>query len=182
LPVFLYTVLGWNFWQVGGFMAVWIIGYGVVQASAPRLLRRFYAASGGAPAGATATWLALSLAVFPAGIALALSLDADPAAAIVSGLIAFGVVFALNSSVHSYLILAYTDNDKVAMNVGFYYMANACGRLGGTVLSGVLYQYAGLVGCLWACVVCTLAAAFISRLLPRGGQGKASLAAIGNGE
>lgn len=182
LPVFLYTVLGWNFWQVGGFMAVWIIGYGFVQALAPRILRRFYAARGGAPDGHTATWLAFGLAVFPTAIAVALSLDVDPAAAVVVGLIAFGVVFAMNSSVHSYLILAYTDSDKVAMNVGFYYMANACGRLGGTVLSGILYQYFGLVGCLWTCAALTVITGILSRLLPTSGQGRVSLASLGGDE
>jgi MFS family permease len=166
LPVFLSNVLGWNFWQVGGFLAVWIIGYGTVQAAAPRLLQRFYAAKGDAPDGTTAIWLALILATLPAAIALTLSTQVNPTAVVVLGLTAFGIVFALNSSVHSYLILAYTDNDKVAMNVGFYYMANACGRLGGTVLSGAFYQYFGLVGCLWACVVLTLTAAGISSLLP----------------
>ena len=148
LPVFLYTELEWTFWQVGGFMAIWIIGYGLVQASAPGLLRRRYEGRGGTPDGVTATWLAFMLAAFPAGIALALRASADPTLVVVAGLIAFGVVFALNSAVHSYLILAYTDSDKVAMNVGFYYMANACGRLAGTVLSGLLYQYFGLIGCL----------------------------------
>jgi hypothetical protein len=182
LPVFLYTVLGWNFWQVGGFMAVWIIGYGFVQALAPRILRRFYAASGGAPDGRTATWLAFALALFPTAIALTLSLDVDPAVAVVTGLIAFGVVFAMNSSVHSYLILAYTDSDKVAMNVGFYYMANACGRLGGTVLSGLLYHYYGLVGCLWTCTALTVITGVLSRLLPTSPLGKTSLAALGGEE
>jgi MFS family permease len=182
LPVFLYTVLGWNFWQVGGFMAVWIIGYGFVQAFAPRILRRFYAASGSAPDGKTATWLAFLLAAFPTAIALGLSINADPAIVVVAGLIAFGVVFAMNSSVHSYLILAYTDSDKVAMNVGFYYMANACGRLGGTVLSGVLYQYYGLAGCLWTCTALTLVTGILSRLLPMSPQGKASLAKLGGDE
>ena len=133
--------LGWSFWQVGTFMAVWVIGYGIVQASAPRIASsRDERAT---PDGATATWLAFILAAFPAGIAIALGADVDPTVVIVVGLIAFGVVFALNSAVHSYLILAYTDGDKVAMNVGFYYMANAGGRLAGTVLSGLLYQWQG---------------------------------------
>jgi predicted MFS family arabinose efflux permease len=182
LPVFLYTVLGWTFWQVGGFMAIWIIGYGLVQASAPSLLRRRYEARGGTPDGVTATWLAFMLAAFPAAIALALRAGADPAVVVVLGLIAFGIVFALNSAVHSYLILAYTDSDKVAMNVGFYYMANACGRLAGTILSGLLYQYGGLIGCLWACVALVLASAGLARLLPSAGQARVSLAAIGGDE
>jgi MFS family permease len=166
LPVFLYTVVGWNFWQVGGFMAVWIIGYGIVQASAPSVVRRRVEGQGGEPDGKTATWLAFALAVFPAGIALALIGGVDPTIVVVAGLIAFGVVFAMNSAVHSYLILAYTDSDKVAMNVGFYYMANAGGRLTGTVLSGLIYQWYGLVGCLWASVAFVLTAGLLSLLLP----------------
>ena len=182
LPVFLYTVLGWTFWQVGGFMAIWIIGYGLVQASAPGLLRRRYEARGGTPDGVTATWLAFMLAAFPAGIAVALRAGVDPTLVVVAGLIAFGIVFALNSAVHSYLILAYTDSDKVAMNVGFYYMANACGRLAGTILSGLLYQYSGLIGCLWVCVGLVLASAALARLLPSAGQARVSLAAISGDE
>ena len=89
---------------------------------------------------------------------------------LVIGLIAFGIVFAMNSAVHSYLILSYADNDKVAMNVGFYYMANAGGRLAGTVLSGLLYQWQGLTACLWASVAFVLAAGLISTLLPTGAR------------
>jgi MFS family permease len=166
LPVFLYTVVGWNFWQVGGFMAIWVIGYGIVQASAPGFVRRRVEGPGREPDGKTATWLAFALAVFPTGIALALMANVDPTLVVVAGLIAFGVIFAMNSAVHSYLILAYTDSDKVAMNVGFYYMANAGGRLAGTVLSGLLYQWYGLIGCLWASVAFVLAAGLLSLLLP----------------
>jgi hypothetical protein len=179
LPVFLYTVLGWNFWQVGGFMAVWVIGYGAVQAASPGILRRVYRDPRTAPDGATATWLALLLAAFPAAIAAALHAGVHPAWVVVVGLILFGFVFALNSAVHSFLILAYTDNDKVAMNVGFYYMTNACGRLGGTVLSGVLYQRFGLTGCLWASVALAAAAGIVSRVLPNNAPGRVSLAAVG---
>jgi MFS family permease len=159
LPVFLRTELHWSFWQVGTFMAVWVIGYGIVQASAPRVTRD--------PDGRSAALLAFVLAAFPAGIALALEADIDPTVVVVVGLIAFGVVFALNSAVHSYLILAYAEGDKVAMNVGFYYMANAGGRLAGTVLSGALYQWKGLEACLWASVVFVLAAGALSLMLPR---------------
>ena len=162
LPVFLRTQLGWSFWEVGTFLAVWVIGYGAVQASAPRLVRR----QGAEPDGATATWLAFVLAAFPAGIAFALAVDFDPAVVLVCGLIAFGVIFALNSAVHSYLILAYAQGDKVAMNVGFYYMANAGGRLAGTVLSGLIYQLEGLEACLWTSAVLVLVAGLLSRLLP----------------
>ncbi len=163
LPVYLRTVLDWSFWEVGTFLAIWVIGYGIVQALAPRLIRN---RGGGEPHGGTATWLAFVLAAFPAGIALALAADFDPATVLVVGLIAFGVAFALNSAVHSFLILSYADDDRVAMNVGFYYMANAGGRLLGTVLSGLLYQLEGLTACLWASVVLVLAAGFLSLLLP----------------
>lgn len=182
LPVFLYTVLGWNFWRVGGFMAVWVIGYGVVQASAPSLLRRLYCNPGSAPDGATAMWLAFALAAFPAGIALSLNANLHPASVVVVGLILFGIIFALNSAVHSYLILAYTDNDKVAMNVGFYYMANACGRLSGTVLSGLLYQKFGLVGCLWTSAGLVVVTGIISCLLPKSEGSTVSLATAGGDE
>jgi predicted MFS family arabinose efflux permease len=161
LPVYLRSELGWSFWEVGTFLAVWVIGYGIVQASAPRLVGR----PGAEPTGRTASRLAFVLAAFPAGIAIALGAGVSPTAAIVAGLIAFGVVFALNSAVHSYLILAYAEGDRVAMNVGFYYMANAGGRLLGTVLSGALYQWQGLEACLWASVAFVLAAGALSLLL-----------------
>lgn len=166
LPFFLYSVVGWTFWQVGTLLAVWVIGYGAVQAAAPRLVRRRVDGHGGEPDGKTATWLALGLAVCPAAIALALSTDVDPAIVIVLGLIPFGVAFAMNSAVHSYLILAYADNDKVAMNVGFYYMANAVGRLAGTVLSGLIYEWGGLSACLWTSAGFILVAGLLSLLLP----------------
>ena len=162
LPVYLYSVLGWEFMQVGGFLALWVIGYGFVQASAPKLLRE--KASG--PDGATARLWALLLALVPAAIALALMFGVDPAWSLIVGLALFGIVFAINSAVHSYLILAYSDHDKVALNVGFYYMANAGGRLMGTVLSGGVYQLWGLTGCLWWSVGFVLAAALLSFALP----------------
>lgn len=158
VPVYLRTEQGWSFWQVGTFLAGWMIGYGIVQAAAPRYVRD--------PDGHTATWLAFALAVFPAGVAIALAAGADGTVAVVVGLLLFGLVFALNSAVHSYLILPYADGDKVAMNVGFYYMANAAGRLSGTVLSGALYQWLGLQACLWASAVFVLAAGALSRSLP----------------
>jgi len=121
--------------------------------------------------------LALVLALLPAGIALALAAEADPTTVLVVGLIVFGAVFALNSAVHSFLILHYADGDRVAMNVGFYYMANAGGRLAGTVLSGALYQWQGLTACLWASVAFVLAAGVVSRLLPKLTAGSAGAAA-----
>ena len=164
LPVFLFSVLGWSFTQVGGFFAVWVIGYGIVQASAPKLLRRSHHGSG--PGGGTARIWAFILAVVPTAIALALAQGWDPQLVVVGGLILFGFVFAVNSAVHSYLILAYSDFDKVSMNVGFYYMANAGGRLTGTVLSGWAYQTHGLQGCLWWSAIFLLATALLSIRLP----------------
>ncbi|EFO81683.1 major facilitator transporter [Oscillochloris trichoides DG-6] len=172
LPVFFVSVLGWDFWLAGGFMALWTIGYGLVQAATPALLRRGVVGHG-EPDGRTATRLAFGLALFPLGIALALQAGVSPTWVIVLGLLAFGAIFALNSAVHSYLILAYTDSNKVAMQVGFYYMANALGRLVGTVLSGLLYQlgvmsgpHGGLVACLGAALLFVLLAGLISRWLP----------------
>jgi hypothetical protein len=192
LPVFLYDVLGWSFTEVGGFLALWVIGYGFVQAAAPGLLRR--GRSGTGPGGGTARAWALVLALIPALIALGMvhgptqtpALAAQLAAAsgldfgwlaqasaaevqgavLIAGLVLFGVVFAINSAVHSYLILAYSDFEKVSMNVGFYYMANAGGRLAGTVLSGLIYQTQGLTGCLWWSAGFVLAAFVLSLRLP----------------
>lgn len=147
LPVYLYSVLGWGFTEVGGFLAAWVIGYGVVQASAPELLRR--KRHGGVPGGTAARRWGFVLSLVPAGIALGLQHDLDPGLVIIGGLVLFGIVFAINSAVHSYLILAYSELDRVSMNVGFYYMANAGGRLTGTVISGWAYQTQGLEGCLW---------------------------------
>lgn len=147
LPVFLYSVLGWSFTEVGAFLALWVIGYGVIQAAAPKLIRRSHRGAG--PDGGTARGWAVILGLIPAAMALALAQGWDPQAVLIVGLIVFGIVFAINSAVHSYLILAYSDFDKVSMNVGFYYMANAGGRLAGTVLSGWAYQVYGLEGCLW---------------------------------
>ena len=163
LPVFLRTELGWSFWQVGAFLAVWVIGYGAVQASSPSLLRRRMADE---PDGRTAAALAFVLAAFPAAIAVALAAGIDASLVVVLGLIGFGVAFALNSAVHSFLILHYAEGSKVAMNVGFYYTANAAGRLAGTVLSGLLYQWQGLEACLWASAILVLGAGALSLLLP----------------
>jgi predicted MFS family arabinose efflux permease len=112
-------------------------------------------------------WLAFALAVLPAGIAIALAAGLEAGPVLVIGLIIFGLVFALNSAVHSFLILHYADGDKVAMNVGFYYMANAFGRLTGTLLSGLLYQWQGLEACLWASAALVVAAGLVSLALPR---------------
>ena len=164
VPVFLATRFAWGFMEVGGFLAAWVIGYGVVQSFTPVLLRRF--TGGRPPQGRSAAVLALLLAIVITGVVIGVARDFQPEALVVIGLGVFGVVFAINSSVHSYLILAYSDGDKVAMNVGFYYMANAGGRLAGTVLSGVMYQQAGLVGCLIVSACFAAAAAGLALYLP----------------
>ncbi len=146
LPVFLSDELGWSEQGVGAFLAVWVIGYGIVQSFAPRLL-----ASGGREVDevrATQQW-ALTLAVVSAAIAVLVAFDVAVNVAIVGGLVVFGVVFAMNSSLHSYLVLAYSDDDDVALDVGFYYSANAAGRFVGTLLSGVLYMWGELAAALW---------------------------------
>ena len=164
LPVYLYSVFEWDFMQVGGFLAIWVIGYGVVQASAPKLIRHSHHNRG--PDGATAKLWAFVLAFFPAAIALGLYLKYEPEIILITGLFAFGFIFAINSAVHSYLIVAMSEQDNVSMNVGFYYMANAGGRLTGTVLSGLMYQSYGLIGCLICSSLFIFAAALLSMRLP----------------
>ncbi|GAX37495.1 organoarsenical effux MFS transporter ArsJ [Nodularia sp. NIES-3585] len=164
LPVFLRGTLGWSFYQVGGFLACWVIGYGVIQFIAPMLIQRF--GSGQPPGSKTIQFWTFTLTAVPGAIALALQLGVPGNIAIVGGLLIFGVVFAFNSAVHSYLVLAFTDDDKVALNVGFYYMANSGGRLAGTVLSGLVFQYFDLVGCLWTSMFLVLAAALVTMKLP----------------
>jgi predicted MFS family arabinose efflux permease len=166
LPVFFESEHHWSFWEAGGFLAIWTVGYGVIQAFAPRILRHRTAGGDGDPTGDTAVKLAFALAAFPALIAIAVSTGFDPVLCVVVGLLFFGVAFAMNSAVHSYLILAYAEGDKVAMNVGFYYMANAGGRLMGTVLSGALYEWQGLAACLLVSTGFVLAAGMLTRLLP----------------
>jgi hypothetical protein len=165
LPVFLQAVLGWRFWEVGGFMGLWVIGYGLVQGSAPAL-RRAWGQS--APPGVAAVrfWSALLTAI-PALIAIALWRQvAHPGVAVVVGLAGFALVFAMNSSIHSYMILAYTEAEDVSLNVGFYYMANAAGRLLGTVLSGALFLVGGLQACLWCSTLLVALATVVSSGLP----------------
>ncbi len=164
LPVFLEAALGWRFWEVGGFMGLWVIGYGIVQGAAPALRRSWGKARAPGP-GAVQFWSAL-LAAIPALMAMALWRQGDPGLVIVGGLAAFGVVFAMNSSIHSYLVLAYTDAENVSLNVGFYYMANAAGRLLGTLLSGWVYLTGGMAACLICSSGLVLLSLLSSRWLP----------------
>lgn len=164
LPVYLSATLGWNFWAVGSYLAVWVIGYGFVQAFAPHITGK---ASGRVPDGKSAGLWAFALAGLPALIALGLIAELSALWVITIGLMLFAVLFAVNSSLHSYLIVSYAKSDGVSLDVGFYYMANAMGRLIGTLLSGWVFQQWGLEACLWVSTTFIVAAAVISTKLPR---------------
>jgi hypothetical protein len=167
LPVFLDDQLGWSNTGIGAFLAAWVIGYGAIQSAAPRILRTV---SGSTGSGSTDTvaaakrWI-VGLAAVAAVIAAAVSADLAVPVVVVGGLVVFGALFAVNSSLHSYLILAYTDR-HVALDVGFYYAANAAGRLIGTLLSGVLAVIGGLALSMWGTTAFLAIAWFLSRSLP----------------
>ena len=160
LPVFLASQLGWGNWQVGSFLALWVIGYGLVQGLAPR----FTSGADTTPRNQAVTWGAL-LVLSPLSLSLALWFGLPTTSSIVIGLAVFGILFAVNSSLHSYLIVSYARADGVSLDVGFYYMANAAGRLLGTLLSGWVYQEYGLIACLvistGLIVLSTLAISFL---------------------
>jgi predicted MFS family arabinose efflux permease len=158
LPVFLATRFEWDSWQVGGFLALWVIGYGAVQAVAPRIT------GGTAGRGAAIAW-AGALTALPALIAL--FLEVQPQVVLLGGLLLFGAVFAVNSSLHSFLIVRMARSDGVSLDVGFYYMANAMGRLIGTLLSGWLYLAGGLTATLWVSSALLAATVLISLALPK---------------
>ncbi|MGF6708856.1 organoarsenical effux MFS transporter ArsJ [Pseudomonas frederiksbergensis] len=164
LPVYLSSVFGWDFWKVGGFLATWVIGYGIVQSFAPRITGK---KRGHVPDGRAAFLWALALAGLPAAIALGLNTGLSEQGVLLGGLMVFGALFAVNSSLHSYLIVSYAKEDGVSLDVGFYYMSNAMGRLIGTVLSGWVYQAFGLGACLWISSAFVIFAAMISVALPR---------------
>lgn len=163
LPVYLSSTLGWDPWAVGAFLASWVIGYGVVQSVAPRATG---GGSAGVPDGRAAFGWAAVLALVPAGIAIAMAMDAWLPVSLLVGLLIFGVLFAVNSALHSYLIVSYADEAGVSLDVGFYYMANAMGRLLGTVLSGWVFQVWGLAACLWISSVLIGISAAVALLLP----------------
>lgn len=164
LPVYLSTVFGWDFWMVGGFLALWVIGYGIVQSFAPYFTGK---RSGKVPDGRAAFIWAALLALLPAAIALGLDSGLSAQPVLIGGLLVFGALFAINSSLHSYLIVSYAKEDGVSLDVGFYYMSNALGRLIGTLLSGWVFQAYGLVACLWVSTAFVALAALISIGLPR---------------
>ena len=167
LPVFLYSA-GWDFWAVGGFLAAWTIAYGGIQAVAPSLVPR---SSDGLrrEVPAARIWIVL-LALVPAFIFVALhygnGLAIAPEQTVLVGLLVFGIPLAVNSSLHSYLILAYAGSRKAAEDVGFYYAANAAGRLMGTLLSGLLYQIGGLAGCILGSFVMLAICSSVTFMLP----------------
>ncbi|MCO4757109.1 MAG: organoarsenical effux MFS transporter ArsJ [Oceanospirillaceae bacterium] len=166
LPVYLSSTFDWDHWAVGGFLASWIIAYGFVQAAAPWITGR---RSGKHPDGMSALRWAMTLTAIPALIALGLgdSSGLNPQWVLLGGLILFGILFAINSSLHSYLIVSYAKEDGASMDVGFYYMANASGRLIGTLLSGWLFQVYGLSACLWISALFLLITSALSLALPR---------------
>jgi MFS family permease len=146
VPVFLYSA-GWPFTMVGGFLALWTIGYGAVQALAPALVRRSDdGLSTEVPAARLWSALLALVPIVMTGLVVAQVPHLEWV--VVVGLAVFGVAFAVNSSVHSYLVLAYAGSEKAAEDVGFYYAANALGRFFGTLMSGLLYQWSGLAGVL----------------------------------
>ncbi|MEW5009408.1 MAG: organoarsenical effux MFS transporter ArsJ [Cycloclasticus sp.] len=164
LPVFLSSQLAWNYWSVGAFLAFWVIAYGLVQTIAPVITRT---KDKRMPSGQSAfTWAAM-LSLIPAAIALGLSSELDTEMVLLTGLLVFGVLFAINSSLHSYLIVSYARVEGASMDVGFYYMANAMGRLIGTLLSGYIYQQFGLAACLWLSSFFILISALIALKLPK---------------
>ena len=165
LPVFLYAN-GWKFMEVGGFVALWTIAYGAIQAAAPSLVTR--SADGLSREVPAARLWGLLLAAVPAVLALAIAVPGPWRIDIlvVAGLALFGLPFAVNSSLHSYLILAYAGSKKAAEDVGFYYAANAAGRLMGILLSGVLYQAGGLTACLIGSALMLAACCAITLMLP----------------
>jgi hypothetical protein len=171
LPVFLQSQLGWSGLAVGSLLAVWIVGYGSIQGIAPLItgvLPRVISgsASGHTPDGTSAWRWGLALTGIPTLVVVAMVTDFNITATIIVGLLAFGVVFAINSAVHSYLIVSYAGVDGVSLDVGFYYMSNAMGRLLGTLLSGGIYQLYGLEACLLMSTLMVGAATIVSVRLP----------------
>jgi predicted MFS family arabinose efflux permease len=167
LPVFLYG-FGWKYMEVAGFVAVWTIAYGAVQALAPAVVTRSHDGLSREVPAARA-WGAV-LTLIPAVLAVLIASPGIGHADIilVTGLLVFGFVFAVISSAHSYLILAYAGSEKAAEDVGFYYAANAAGRLVGILLSGALTQAGGMPACLWGSAIMLALCLAITFMLPTG--------------
>ena len=171
LPVFLYSH-GWQYMNVAGFVAAWTIAYGTIQAVAPSVVTR--SRDGLSREVPAARWWGLVLTIIPAALALAIAIPgvARPDLVLVVGLLVFGFVFAVISSLHSYLILAYAGSEKAAEDVGFYYAANAAGRLMGILLSGYLTQIGGMAGCLWGSTAMLAICFGVTILLPSGSEAR----------
>ena len=165
MPVFLYAA-GWRFVEVGAFLAAWTIGYGAIQALAPTLVTR--SSDGLSREVPHARFWAGLLVAVPLILAVLLHRPGlwRPDFVVVAGLALFGLPFAVNSSLHSYLILAYAGSKKAAEDIGFYYAANAAGRLIGILLSGALYQVGGMTACLLGSTAMLTACWLITFLLP----------------
>lgn len=157
LPVFLQAQLGWSPVQVGSLMAGWIIFYGAIQAMAPKIT------AGSTANGTTLFMWAALLSLLPCAIAVGLYTGIEPSRVLVTGLLVYAAAFAVNSSLHSYLILALAQRQSASLDVGFYYMANAGGRLLGTLLSGLVYQQYGLISCLLISSVLIVVSALLAR-------------------
>ena len=164
LPVFLQSQLQWTHLQVGSFMACWVIVYGMVQALAPKITANDQQQ---APSTSELTSWVARLALIPALIAGVMAYGLDPAMVLIIGLLIYGGVFAINSSIHSFLIVAFSKRDSVSTDVGFYYMANAAGRLTGTLLSGLIYQQYGLAACLAVSSIMVIVSVLLSAKISR---------------
>ena len=170
LPVFLHQTLQWDFWQVGGYLASWIIIYGFIQAAAPQLTGKDKTPQ------AVRSQLVLFgglLALVPAGIAMALMYELSVGYVVTMGLLLFALLFAMNSSLHSYLIVRFARVEGASLDIGFYYMANAGGRLAGTIASGALFQWVGLEACLWVSALLIAFASITALSLPQEEEGTA---------
>jgi len=170
LPVFLHQTLQWDFWQVGGYLASWIIIYGFIQAAAPQLTGKDKTPQ------AVRSQLVLFgglLALVPAGIAMALMYELSVVYVVTMGLLLFALLFAMNSALHSYLIVRFARVEGASLDIGFYYMANAGGRLAGTIASGTLFQWVGLEACLWVSALLIAFASITALSLPQEEEGTA---------
>ena len=164
LPVFLHATLQWDFWQVGGYLASWIIIYGLIQTVAPQLTGK----------NQTPHAVRMQLVVFggllalvPAGIAISLTNDFSVVYVVTIELLLFALIFAMNSALHTFLIVRFARVDGASLDIGFYYMANAGGRLAGTVASGALYQVYGLDACLWVSALLIAFGSLTALFLPQ---------------
>ena len=163
LPIFLYSILSDGsiesnhkaFFVIGTFMAGWTVFYGFVQSITPKLVSNKNSTRKQIEFWASALTV-IPLFLIPLNFYIQDFLLHNT----IFVLFVFGFVFAINSSIHSFLILKFTDKNRVTLDVGFYYMSNAFGRLMGTLLSGLSYQYGGFS----ACVLVAAILLFINRI------------------